>query len=122
MSHERLLMPTLPTGAAHEPYQAFGLPAVYGEYLPMVEFHLRTGDRISLPYGWLTAVKLLADGISVTFTTGAQVSIKGRNLLPVYYALARQQAVFVHEANDATALLIAESSPVVENIEVKTTV
>jgi hypothetical protein len=117
--NERLQMPN-PVGVVAEEYQAFALPAVYGDYLPMVEFRLKTGDRVALAYAWLTAVKFHPERIELSFTTGAAVTIRGRNLTPIYSALARHQAVYVHEADAPMALLVSDSASLVDAIEVIT--
>jgi len=88
-------------------YRAFAIPTVFGDYLPMVEFRLRTGHRFGFSYAWLTA------------TNGTQVTIRGRHLLALYTALVRHQVVSVNEADEPTSLLVAESQPVVESIEVQ---
>lgn len=119
MSGEGLQLPATPIGEIEEGYRAFSLPTVYGDFLPMVEFRLRTGDRVGLAYAWLSSAKLEDGSISLTFTTGASVLIRGRNLHSLYVALVRHQAVSVHEADEPTALLVGESFPVVTALEVK---
>ena len=119
MSHERLQLPPTPVSDTSEGYQAFALPAVYGEYLPMLDLRLRTGERIGFSYAWLTAVTLHTDHIELSFTTGTLVTIRGRNLSPVYGALVNHQAVFIHEADTPTALLVSSTAPLVDGIEVK---
>jgi hypothetical protein len=118
VSHERLRMPT-PTGEVADGYQAFALPAVFGEHLPMVDLRFRTGERIGFSYAWLTMVKMHTDRIELSFTTGTLVMIRGRNLSPVYGALVNHQAVYIHEADTPTASLVPSTVPLVDGIEVK---
>jgi hypothetical protein len=112
-------MPT-PTGEVTEGYQAFALPAVFGEYLPMMDLRFRTGERVGFSYAWLMTVKLHTDRIELSFTTGTLVTIRGRNLSPVYGALVNHQAVYIHEADTPTAALVPPTVPLVDGIEVKT--
>ena len=115
----RLQLPQAPPVTTEgEEYQAFAIPATFGEYVPMVELRLKTGDRIGLPYPWLGEVRLNSPVISLSFTTGVTVSIRGRNLTPLFSALLRHQAVFVWEADAPTVGLMPESAPLVEVIEV----
>ena len=112
-------MPT-PMGVGEDGYKAFALPAVYGEYLPMVDLRFRTGERIGFSYAWLTTVKLHTDRIELSFTTGTLVTIRGRNLSPVYSALVNHQVVYICEADTPTASLVQSTVPLVESVEVKT--
>ena len=118
MSSERLQMPASTLGEV-EGYRAFAIPTVFGDYLPMVEFRLRTGHRFGFSYAWLTAANFQPEGIVLAFTNGTQVTIRGRHLLALYTALVRHQVVSVNEADEPTSLLVAESQPVVESIQVQ---
>lgn len=104
--------------AAPDGYAAFALPAAFGEYLPMVELVLKTGKRVALPYPWLAAEFDPADGISLAFTTGAAVAIRGRNMAGLFSALVRHQAVCVREADRAVAELAPDAAALVEAITV----
>jgi hypothetical protein len=115
----RLQLPrTEELSSAPEEYQAFTIPSTFGEYVPMVELRLKTGERVGLPYPWLGEVRMSASVISLSFTTGVTVSIRGRNLSALFAALVKHQAVYVREADAPTAELAPESSVVVEAIEV----
>lgn len=109
----------VPAGEADADYRAVALPATYGEVPPMVELWLATGDRVALPYAWLTEARFdPSAGVTLAFTTGAAVSVRGRNLGPVYAALVAHQAVYVREADPATAELAGGGVPVVLAIRV----
>ena len=100
-------------------YRAFALPATFGESPPMVEFVFATGNRVGLPYAWLSEVTFdPSAGVTLAFTTGAAVAIAGRHLGPVYAALVAHQAVYVREADPPTAELAGEGVTVVEGIRV----
>lgn len=107
-----------PTGG----YTAFTLPATFGEHLPMVELVQKSGSRVALPYPWLGAAEYHpARGITLVFTTGTTVFLSGRNLVPLFTALARHQAVSVVEADKPTAELLPEHDTVVDLIRVEPT-
>jgi len=120
----RLRMPPpvaapVPAGAGDADYQAVGLPATYGEVPPMVELWLSTGDRVGLPYAWLSEARFdPSAGVTLAFTTGVAVTVRGRNLGPVYAALVAHRAVYVREADPPTAELLGVGVPVVEAIRV----
>jgi hypothetical protein len=67
-------------------------------------------------------VKLAGGTISLPFTTGTAVTIRGRDLHARYVALVRHQVVTVtvNEADEPTVHLVPESTPVVLVIDVKT--
>lgn len=121
----RLLMPRLsPSGgrAGDGEYAAFALPATFGETPPMVELRLGSGNRVGLPYAWLSEVGYdPSEGVTLTYTTGVSVAIRGRNLGPVYAALVAQQAVYVRAADPPTAELAGDELPVVTGIDVRRT-
>ena len=100
-------------------YRAFALPSTFGEFVPMVELRLANGDRVGLPYPWLVEVRFdPSAGVTLAFTTGATVVIRGRHLGGLFTALLRHQAVYVREADPPTAELLADGVPVVESIRV----
>lgn len=119
----RLLMPR-PVAFPDDPtgdggYRAHALPDRYGDSPSMLELRLATGNRVGLPYAWLSEVTYdPSTGITLAYTTGAGVTITGRRLGPVYAALVAQQAVYVREADPPTAELLADGVPVVESIRV----
>lgn len=116
----RLVLPRPTDHAAGDAdYRAVALPATFGENPPMVELWLATGNRVGLPYAWLSEVTYdPSAGVTLAFTTGAAVAITGRHLGPVYAALLAHQAVSVREADPPTAELAGEGTPVVEGIRV----
>ncbi len=116
----RLLMPLAPAEEAGptEEYQALGVSEIFSEAV-MVELRLRGGERVGLPYPWLGQVRFRPPAITLSFTTGVEVTIRGRNLGPVFSALLRHQAVFIREADAPTSLLVRGAAPLVESIEVE---
>jgi hypothetical protein len=114
----RLRLPLVPVEATGrcEGYQALGVSEIFSEAV-MVELRLRDGERIGLPYPWLGQVRFKPPTITLSFTTGVQVTIHGRNLDPVFSALLRHQAVYIREADRPTLLLAAGT--LVESIEVE---
>jgi len=112
--------PPAPAGEAQpDPYEAFIVPATFGETVLMLELVLRTGDRVGLAYPWLGQATYRPPVIKLTFTSGIGVTIRGRNLGPLYAALLRHQVVSVFEADAPTAALVPESLPLVERIQVE---
>ena len=106
-------------GAGDADYRAYGLPATFGESPAMVELVFATGNRVGLPYAWLSEVTFNPSaGVTLAFTTGTAVAITGRHLGPVYAALVAHQAVYVREADPPTASLAGDGATVVEGIRV----
>lgn len=63
----------------------------------MLDLRRKTGDRMALPYTYLTAVTFdPSKGITLEFT-GHQVVIHGRNLEPVYVAIVAYRASWLQE-------------------------
>ena len=117
--HLSMPRPAVLAAAEDADYRAFALPATFGESPPMVEFVLATGNRVGLPYAWLSEVAHDPSvGVTLSFSTGAAVSITGRHLAPVYAALLAHQAVSVREADPPTAALAGDGVTVVAAIRV----
>lgn len=111
--------PAALAGAGDADYRAFALPATFGEFPPMVELVLASGNRVGLPYAWLSEVTFdPSAGVTLAFTSGPAVTITGRHLGPVYAALVAHQAVYVREADPPTAELAGDGVTVVEVIRV----
>ncbi|KAA0220215.1 MAG: hypothetical protein KJ057_16760 [Phycisphaerae bacterium] len=63
----------------------------------MLDFRRKNGDRLALPYTYLTAITFDPSmGIKLEYT-GHQVIIKGRNLEPIYLALLGYRATWLQE-------------------------
>lgn len=61
---------------------------------------LRTGDRWAFPYSYKTAIKFDLSGTIMIYFTTHVVTIRGRNLKPLYEALITHTLICVREATD----------------------
>jgi hypothetical protein len=117
MTDTKLQFPDAHLEEQKESYSAFAISQTFDSQLTL-DVRLKTGVRIGLPYPWLARAEFNPPELILAFTTGVQVSIKGRNLTDVYAAIIRHQAVFICEADQATQLLTDAREAVIESIEV----
>lgn len=123
----RLHLPHIPSGlhekngdAAPSDYQAFEETQTFGEFPAMLEFRFRTGNRLALPYHWLGQAEFNPSlGITLDFSTGASVAIRGRNLSELFAAVTLHQVRWIREVDQPTAKLWPENLPLVESMQVE---
>lgn len=98
-------------------YRAFELVWGDGSRVAMLGLRLKTGACLALGYAWLSRVEYdPAGSVSLTFPGVAVVELTGRNLRPVYEAVAAHQALWVAEADRPSGFLVAADEPVIESI------
>jgi hypothetical protein len=119
VSENRLQFPDAVLSPPVSSYSAFGVSIQFATQLTL-DVRLKTGARIGLPYPWLSRTELNPPELLLAFTTGLQLSVKGRNLTDIYQAIICHQAVYICEADAPTQLLIVNNVPVIELIEIKT--
>jgi hypothetical protein len=119
MSENRLQFPEAPAVESIPGYRAFAVSETFSD-VTMLDVRLKSGNRIGLPYPWLARATWEPPEMTLVFTTGTEVTIRGRNLDELYFSVIRHQCVYVCEADSSTQLLLAETVPMVEWIAVKT--
>lgn len=103
---------SVPDETPHACYAAFSDGLAY-----TVDYVFLNGSRRAIAYGYLTEVRIdPSEGIEVRYT-GPVVSIRGRNLMPIYEALRTQRAYRIIEIDARFGLSDADTA--VTAIEVK---
>lgn len=98
-----------------DPAAAFGLVVEDEEGPPMVEFRGHDGRSLAVPYSRLLSIDLRPDlGVSLRFPEH-HVTVRGRNLRPLYEALLRHRVTYVQEGDLDT---VSEDDPFVDRIVV----
>ncbi len=120
-SHAHRLRPALPPvedddDDAPDGYRAFGLVRGARQHALMLEFRLRTGDSLALAYPWLREVRFnRSHGLLLAFDPQL-VTLRGRHLETLHAGVLLHRARWVWEADRATAELVPEGEPLVEEI------
>lgn len=82
----------------------------------MVDFRVRTGDSIALPYSYLTEAKFNASsGILLRFV-GHDVRIAGRNLRALFDSLREHKVTWIRETQEGS---VADERPEVISIGIQ---
>ena len=65
-----------------------------------IDVRLRTGDAWAFPYSYMMALRLNADGEILVFFSSHRMTIRGRNLRPLYDLLLQRQVAWIHESSE----------------------
>jgi hypothetical protein len=104
------------SGGALAEYSAFGLEEYFGEVLPTLSFRLKDGRQFAKPYHRLDEVSFdPSHGVGLEYPDVA-ITLRGRNLAPLYVLICAYKVRWVQEAGRALTLLVPESETVVEAI------
>jgi hypothetical protein len=90
-----------------------------GPHKIMVELRLLSGKAKALSYAYLVALDFDPEGIIDLDFTGWQVRLEGRNLRPLFEAIASNRVSRIKEANSLLARTLPEKATVVTSIQVK---
>ena len=83
-----------------------------------LDVRLRTGDAWAFPYAYLMALRLNADGEILAFFSTHHMTIRGRNLRPLYELLQQRQVAWIQEGSERHDFS-EESDTVIHAIEIE---
>jgi hypothetical protein len=113
----RLHLPNATSSDTDDVYQAFDLPAYYGEVIPNLVFRFKDGTRIAKAYHWLGEV-VYEPGLGIRLVyADAVFTIRGRNLSGLFTVVSEHGVKLIREADRAASFLVPENQPLVEAIE-----
>jgi hypothetical protein len=79
---------------------------------------LRSGDAWAFPYAYLMALRLNADGEILAFFSTHRMTIRGRNLRPLYDLIQQRQVAWIQEGSERHDF-DEESETVIHAIEIE---
>ena len=65
-----------------------------------LDVRLRSGDAWAFPYAYLMALRLNADGEILAFFSTHRMTIRGRNLRPLYNLVQQRQVAWIQEGSE----------------------
>lgn len=84
------------TTAAEQAYSV--LSANQGHEL-MLDVRLKTGDRVALPYSYLSRIEFDPSAALLLDFTATRLTIRGRNLGPLYNGLLMHKVTWIQESD-----------------------
>lgn len=80
--------------------RAFSILRGVGKHLLMLELRRKTGDCVGLGYSYFAGMEFDASGVLVLYFTTHKVTVRGRNLRPVYEGLLDHSVGFLQEEDE----------------------
>ena len=101
-------------------YRAFGTNRNKRQAV-MLDIRTLGGARLAMPYSYMTSIFFDASGVIVLSYASHNVRLVGRNLLPLYEALANHQARYIQQENAELERNIPAGDTFIADIEISET-